>query len=87
MCPENRTGHILTNPRSETTKAEIQRFHRTLRAEFLTRLVFDSLEEAQTHLDEWVGPLNHERPYSAFEMNTPANRFTSAWRERPADNS
>jgi len=58
MCRENGIDYILTRPRSPTTTGKIERFHRTLRTEFLTGLVFDSLEEAQTRLDGWVRSYN-----------------------------
>lgn len=85
MCRENGIDHILTAPRSPTTTGKIERFHRTMRTEFLTGLVFDSLEDAQSQLDVWVGSYNRERPHSALQMNTPADRFTSTRWELPVD--
>jgi transposase InsO family protein len=43
FCRENGVDHILTQPRSPTTTAKIERFHRTLRVEFNTRQVFRTL--------------------------------------------
>ena len=40
ICRENGIEHLLTAPRSPTTPGKIERFHRTLRAEFLTGRVF-----------------------------------------------
>src|SRR5205809_7009710 len=37
ICRENGIDHLLTAPRSPTTTGKIERFHRTLRSEFLTR--------------------------------------------------
>ena len=37
ICRENGIEHLLTLPRSPTTTGKIERFHRTLRAEFDTR--------------------------------------------------
>jgi transposase InsO family protein len=37
ICRENGIDHLLTQPRSPTTTGKIERFHRTLRAEFDTR--------------------------------------------------
>jgi hypothetical protein len=34
ICRENGIEHLLTAPRSPTTTGKIERFHRTLRAEF-----------------------------------------------------
>jgi transposase InsO family protein len=75
ICRENGIDHLLTAPRSPTTTGKIERFHRTLRAEFDTRQVFSSLTAAQQALDEWVGYYNTRRPHQALGMATPASRF------------
>lgn len=75
ICRENGIEHLLTAPRSPTTTGKIERFHRTLRAEFDTRRVFDSLPAAQAELDAWVAGYNAERPHQALQMATPAARF------------
>lgn len=76
ICRENGVEHILTAPRSPTTTGKIERFHRTLRAEFDTRRVFSSLKTAQQALDEWVVHYNTERPHQSLDMATPAEVFT-----------
>ena len=54
ICRENGIEHLLTQPRSPTTTGKIERFHRTLRAEFLSeQKPFKSLKAAQHALDEW----------------------------------
>ncbi len=51
ICRENGIDHLLTAPRSPTTTGKIERFHRTLRQEFLTGRVFADLPTAQAELD------------------------------------
>jgi transposase InsO family protein len=75
ICRENGVEHLLTKPRSPTTTGKIERFHRTLRAEFDTTRVFDSLRLAQQALDEWVRAYNDERPHQALGYDTPRVRF------------
>jgi transposase InsO family protein len=75
ICRENGIEHLLTAPRSPTTTGKIERFHRSLRAEFDTRRVFSSLTVAQRALDEWVEYYNTQRPHQALDMATPAQRF------------
>jgi transposase InsO family protein len=75
ICRENGIDHLLTAPRSPTTTGKIERFHRTLRSEFLTGRTFASLEVAQGELDAWVRSYNTERPHQALGMSTPASRF------------
>jgi hypothetical protein len=79
ICRENGIEHLLTQPRSPTTTGKIERFHRTLRAEFLPGAgPFKNLTTAQTALDEWVSDYNQQRPHRALDMATPAERFTAA---------
>ena len=92
ICRENGIEHLLTAPRSPTTTGKIERFHRSLRAEFLAQArPFSSLRTAQHALDEWVSYYNTQRPHRALEMATPAERFNQAMteptrpRQAPAD--
>jgi hypothetical protein len=78
ICRENGVDHVLTAPRSPTTTGKIERFHRTLRAEFDTRRAFSSLKTAQQALDEWVAFYNTQRPHQALGMATPQSRFARA---------
>jgi integrase-like protein len=61
--------------RSPTTTGKIERFHQSLRHEFLADRTFDSLEAAQAELDAWVADYNTARPHQTLEMATPAERF------------
>ncbi|WP_101952124.1 IS481 family transposase [Mycobacterium sp. 3519A] len=77
ICREHGIDHLLTQPRSPTTTGKIERFHRSLRAEFLSgRAPFANLRAAQQALDEWVGFYNTTRPHQALQMATPNSRFT-----------
>lgn len=78
MCRENGISHRLTAPRSPTTTGKIERFHQSLRKEFLTDRTFASFDAAQQALDTWVADYNTERPHQALEMATPADRFRLA---------
>jgi hypothetical protein len=72
---EHGVAHRLTAPRSPTTTGKIERFHQSLRREFLDGKVFGSIEQAQRELDAWVGDYNEARPHQSLEMATPAERF------------
>ena len=83
ICRENGIKHRLTKPRSPTTTGKIERWHKTLRVEFLNGKVFDSIEHAQAELDAWVRRYNHDRPHQSLGMVPPYERFKLA-AERPA---
>ena len=87
ICRENGIDHLLTAPRSPTTTGKIERFHRTLRSEFLTGRTFADLDRAQEELDDWVRSYNTERPHQALGMATPASRFLATAAGRQADTS
>ncbi len=64
ICREHGIEHLLTQPRSPTTTGKIERFHRSLRAEFLsTQAPFINLRAAQAGLDDWVDYYNNTRPF------------------------
>ena len=86
ICRENGIKHILTRPRSPTTTGKIERWHKTLRREFMDGKVFDSIADAQAQLDVWVEHYNHVRPHQSLGMATPWDRFKLARNEpaRPA---
>jgi transposase InsO family protein len=78
ICRENGIAHRHTAVRSPTTTGKIERFHQSLRREFLADRVFGSFDEAQAELDAWVNDYNTVRPHQALEMATPAERFSLA---------
>jgi transposase InsO family protein len=82
ICRENGIGHRLTAIRSPTTTGKIERFHQSLRKEFLADRSFPSLGAAQKALNGWVDDYNNNRPHQALEMQSPAARFRSIPREK-----
>jgi transposase InsO family protein len=78
ICHNNGIRHILTTPHSPTTTGKVERWHKTLRAEFLSGKVFGSIEDAQVQLDAWVDGYNHRRPNQAIGQVPPFDRFCLA---------
>jgi len=63
----------------------VERWHKTLRREFLDGKVFDSLDNAQAQLDAWVHTYNYERPHQSIGRVPPFERFKlAATTDRPA---
>ena len=80
VCAENGIRHLLTAPRSPTTTGKVERWHKTIRAEFLR--VHDrrhaTVEALQAALDAWVEEYNTVRPHQALGMRPPIERFQLA---------
>lgn len=75
---ENGVRHLLTAPRSPTTTGKVERFHKTLKKDFLAGKTFESLEEAQSAIDGWVVEYNTVRPHQGIGMVPPIRRFELA---------
>lgn len=84
ICRENGIEHLLTKPRSPTTTGKIERFHRSLRDEFLTGRIFPSMHQAQAELDVWVDSYNRDRPHQSLGMDTPQHRYQPLTRREVA---
>jgi transposase InsO family protein len=78
ICVNHGIKHILTKPRSPTTTGKVERWHKTLRAEFLTGKVFDSIDDAQRRLDAWIEEYNSRRPHQSIGKVPPFERFKLA---------
>lgn len=75
---ENGVRHLLTAPRSPTTTGKVERFHKTIKNELVADQRFESLEEAQRAIDEWLAYYNTERPHQNIGMVPPIRRFELA---------
>src|SRR5947209_10539544 len=85
ICRDNGITHRLTEPASPTTTGKVERFHGTLRREFLDDAEpFDNLLAAQAAVDTWVASYNCDRPHQALEMGYPADRFAPSQQARAA---
>jgi transposase InsO family protein len=80
ICAVNGIRHLLTAPRSPTTTGKVERWHKTMRAEFLRDhdRRHATLEELQAALDVWVEEYNTVRPHQALGMRPPIERFQLA---------
>ena len=82
ICRENGIRTSLTAPRSPTTTGKVERWHKTLRREFLDGKVFASIDDAQAQLDGWVRHYNHERPHQSLGRRAAVDRFKLAAPDR-----
>jgi transposase InsO family protein len=79
ICRKNGIRHRLTDPFAPNQNGKVERFHGTLRPDFLDQVnPFTSVATAQTAVDAWVADYNVERPHQALNDKlpvTPADRF------------
>jgi transposase InsO family protein len=79
ICRKNGIKHRLIDPFSPNQNGKVERFHGTLRPEFLDQAEpFESLAKAQAAVDAWVADYNLDRPHQALDDKqpvTPADRF------------
>jgi hypothetical protein len=79
ICRDNGIVHRLTAPASPTTTGKVERFHQTLRREFVAdHDPFATVDELQAALDVWVAAdYNAARPHQSLDMTAPAERFAA----------
>jgi hypothetical protein len=56
----------------------VERWHKTMRREFLTGKIFASIDQAQEQLNAWLWQYNHDRPHQSIGMVAPWERFRLA---------
>ena len=54
ICAENGIRHMLTAPRSPTTTGKVERWHKTMRAEFLLTMI-TSTPRSRSCRRRWTG--------------------------------
>lgn len=72
-----------SRPYHPQTQGKDERFHRTLKAELLSRITLVDLEDAQARFDRWRHIYNMERPHEALAMQVPAYRYRRSERLFP----
>jgi transposase InsO family protein len=62
-------------PYHPQTQGKDERLHRTLKAELLRHVTFETFEQSQRCFDEWRHQYNWERPHEALGMQAPAEHY------------
>lgn len=75
------TSH--SRPYHPQTQGKDERFHRSLKAELLSKRIFVSFEDIQNEFDVWREMYNTERPHEALNMESPASRYKPSPRQYP----
>ena len=61
--------------RKPQQNAYIERYNRTVRGEWLSQYIFETIEEAQDQATEWLWTYNNERPNMGIGGITPAMKL------------
>ena len=67
--------HIKSQPHHPMTLGKIERFWKTIFLEFLARAQFESFEDAQERIRQWVKYYNHKRPHQGIGGLCSADRY------------
>ena len=65
-------------PGKPQQNAYIERYNRTVRGEWLSQYIFETVEEAQNQATEWLWTYNNERPNMGIGGITPAMKLKTA---------
>lgn len=71
-------------PYHPQTQGKEERFHRTLKAELLSRHTWRDLAHCAGQFHHYRQRYNHERPHDALQGDTPASRYQPSVRPMPA---
>jgi transposase InsO family protein len=83
ILAQNGIKHRLTAPYSPTTTGKVERWHKTLRQEFLTGKTFADIDTAQAAVDVWVRGYNEDRPHQGIGGSVPWERFRLSQTDQP----
>jgi len=67
-----RLDHI--QPGNQQQNAYIERYNRTVRYDWLSHYLFESISEVQNYATDWMWTYNHERPNMALGGITPKQK-------------
>ncbi|WP_344757594.1 IS481 family transposase, partial [Gryllotalpicola koreensis] len=66
--------HTFTRPYRPQTNGKVERFNRTLAAEWAYAKTYDSDETRAADYQRWVHHYNHHRPHTGIDGQTPSDR-------------
>ena len=72
---------IHGRPWHPQTQGKVERFHKTMKYEFLRHKQFCNLEDIKKQMEQWRIKYNEERPHLALNSQSPAEIYTSSKRE------
>jgi transposase InsO family protein len=74
-----------SRPMHPQTNGKDERFHRTLKAELISRQHLLDIAHTQREFDAWRHVYNHRRPHEALQLQTPSQRYSASKRSFPGN--
>ena len=78
FCTEQQIELCYIQPGKPAQNAYVERFNRTVRYDWLTQYLFESINEVQEYATRWAWTYNNERPNMALGGITPKQRLALA---------
>ncbi len=75
MLMEMGIKHRYTRPYRPQTNGKVERFWKTIETDLLEDTVFDSMEQLQDELEQYLYYYNHERPHQGINGQSPIQFF------------
>jgi transposase InsO family protein len=82
-CQENGIEHRLTKVRHPWTNGQVERMNRTIKEATVKRYHYDSHEQLQSHLNDFINAYNFGRRLKTLKGLTPYEYICKTWTNEP----
>ena len=79
---DHKIEHIVCDPHSPQTQGKVERLNQTIKRECLSRVQFNSYNEAVSGIADYIRGYNFGRPHQGIDGFRPADRFYGVLGER-----
>ena len=83
VCRANGIEHRLTKPNHPWTNGQVERMNRTIEEATVQRYYYDSREQLQTHLFDFIAAYNFARRLKTLKGLTPYEYICKCWQIEP----
>lgn len=83
VCAEHEIEHRLTKPYHPWTNGQVEKMNRTIKDAAVKRFHYDSHEQLQSHLGDFVNAYNFARRLKTLRGLTPYEFICKAWTDEP----
>jgi transposase InsO family protein len=83
-CADLDVEHRLTKPRHPWTNGQVERMNRTIKDATVKRFYYETHDQLQKHLADFVAAYNYARRLKTLRGLTPYEAICKAWAESPS---